>query len=686
MKRLGPVVVLVGLVGPLAAGYPAFRGEAAQNRKKDRTVLVDVIVKKDGLQVPDLRPEEFEVQADGRKASVQAFEKVLLGSPDDTGGPLPRRLAVVFHDLNYSASGTKPKDEQDIVNELSALAAEGTEVMIFRLDRFHGLSVLQSFTRREDLIKAAAAKALDKSGVDSFADYSFADLKRFVFLKTVGGLLSAASVLKNLPGRKSLLLISSGIPDLSSFNSAEVQPGNLGGLSQNFQEHEDRLAMDDPFNVFRGEKMRSGDQVLRRTTEFINALNIAVYALDPGVFAATASPSSAEYLFNTEKINVDARARTQTEDEAKGYQNLRFIAEETSGLYFRGANKFDDLRRELGADMTGYYALKISPPESRDDAAFHKLSVKVDRRDVDVRARKGYRQFSPEDERNMLLSGAFYGPEFHKDVPFQAEFIPVIGKTGLIEPWMGIALPVRQIFGPGTPDEGTRTFVLHATLEELGGEAPGFRGKYIIPIKVTPDFVESIPARRFIWLYYKGPNVPPIGKKYRAVYVLFDEATNKVGAWTSVFTRQDISAGQKAAILNCVLGSPGKDPARGEASFALNPKTGILEYGPLVFYPRITGQYSAAQDAFVFLQVFSPSGREAVSPEYQIEGPGPGTRTVSVESLAEEWNEKTKVWSGLVKLSLADIAPGDLGIRIAIPGPASDERFVRRLPLTKLFN
>lgn len=673
------------LVSILAVGGKGFSvAGPSQERAAPKTVLVDLVAVKGGLPVADLTREDFEVQADGKKVPLESLERVVAGSPDAQGRLSTKRLAVLFHDLNYSASGVKPKDEQDIVAELAALSAGGAEIMVLKLDRFRGLSILQPFTREEGLVRAAAAKAMDKSGVDAFADYSFADLKRYVFLKTVGGLLSAGSVLKGLPGRKTLLLISSGIPDLSSFGPTDVQAGNLAALSEDFRDHEDRLTLDDPFNVFRGEKLRSGDQVLRRTAEFINAQNIAVYALDPGVFAATASPSSAEYLFNTEKREVEARARLQADDEAKGFQNLRLLAEETSGVYFRGANKFADLRRDLEADLGAYYALRIAPPKSGPGPAFHKVAVKVARRDLEVRARKGYRQFSPEDEKAMLLSGAFYGPELFKDIPFQADFVPLVGKTGLLEPWVGIALPLRQIFGTEAPDKGTRTLTLHVSLEELGGEAPGFRAKYSIPLNVTQDFIASLAARKYIWMYYKGPDVPPVGKRYRAIYVLYDEATGKVGGWTSLFTRQDISAGQKAALLNCVLGSPGRERARGEAAFSLNPKTGILEYGPLEFYPRLTGQFSAAQDAFLFLQVFSPLGREALSPEFQLEGPRVGSRTVPVETVAESWNEKTKVWSGVVRLSLSDVPPGDVLVRVALPGPPADERFVRRLPLTKL--
>ena len=686
MKKFCLSAGLVALLCSLAADECSSSGLfAGQGRTGPKTVLVDVIAAKDGLSVIDLTRDDFEVTADGKKAAVESAERVVPGVRDGQGRLYPKRLAVVFHDLNYSTSGTKPKDEEDIVRELAALAEGGTEVMVLQLDRFRGLSVLQPFTREAALVQAAAATAMDKSGVDAFADYSFADLKRWVFLKTVGGLLSASSVLKGLPGRKSLLLISRGIPDLSSFNLSEVQPGNLAGLSQDLREHEDRLEMNDPFNVFRGEKMRSGDEVLRRTVEFINALNITVYALDPGVFSAASPLSSTEYLFNTEKREVEARARSQSEDEGKRVQNLRLLAEETGGFYFRGANKYSDFRRDLGADLSGYYILKVVPPKpSGAEAAFHKVSVKVGRGGLDVRARKGYRAFSAEDEKNLLLSGAFYGPELFKDLPFQADFFPLVGPTGLLEPWVGIALPLRQIFGPETPGKGTRTLTLHVSLEELGGEAPGFRAKYSIPINVTQDFIASLPTRKYLWLYYKGPDVPPVGKKYRAIYVLYDEATGKAGGWTSLFTRQDISAGQKAALLTCVLGSPGRERARGEAAFFLNPKTGVLEYGPLEFFPRLTGLFSAAQDAFLFLQVFTPHGREALSPEYQLESPRAGSRTVPVETIAESWNEKTKVWSGVVKLSLYDVPPGEAVIRVAIPGPAGDERFVRRLLLTKL--
>jgi len=688
MKKPFPAAGLALLVGVLSAGQVQSPGLDPRKQERDsRTILIDVIAEKDGLPVTDLSKDDFEVLADGKSIALESLARITPVAPDSSAGIFRKRLAVVFHDLNYSASGIRPEDEKEIVRELVALADRGIDLMVLQLDRFRGLSVLQSFTREEKLIRAAAVKAMDKTGVDSFADYSFADLKRWVFKKTVGGLIAVCAVLKSRPGRKSLLFVSSGIPDLASFDQADmadIGKAGLGGLSRRLQEHEDRLELADPFNVFRGEKMRSGDEVLRKTIEFISAQTVAVYSLDPGVFASAASPSSAEYLFDTEKKNVEAQARTQAEDKSKGIQNLRFLAEETSGLYFRGADKFAELRQKLGADLDSYYALRIILDKKGAEGGFHKLTVKVGRRGLDIRARNGYRVFSAAEEKNMTLSGAYHGPELFKEVPFEAEFIPYLGESGRIEPWIAVALPVHEIFESGALGTGPRTFTLHVSLEEPGGDAPGFRGKYGIPIKVTTDFIASLPKMRFLWMYFKGPDIVPLGKKYRAIYVLYDEEKAAAGAWTTLFTFPDISDGQKAALVNCVLGSPGRDPARGEAIFSLNPKTGLLEYGPLMFYPRVTGQFSAAQDAFVFLQIFSPRGRDALAPEFQIWGPGPERRTVPGETPAESWNEKTKVWNGLIKLSLKDVAPGDIVLRVAIPGPASSGRFVRTIPLAKL--
>ena len=42
------------------------------------------------------------------------------------------------------------------------------------------------------------------------------------------------------------------------------------------------------------------------------------------------------------------------------------------------------------ADTSVYYLIAVDPPSGTPDGRFHEVNVKVNRRNVDVRARRGY--------------------------------------------------------------------------------------------------------------------------------------------------------------------------------------------------------------------------------------------------------------------------------------------------------
>jgi len=66
------------------------------------------------------------------------------------------------------------------------------------------------------------------------------------------------------------------------------------------------------------------------------------------------------------------------------------LAVDTGGYAIRHTNKFADALAEIGRDTSNYYVIGYSPANASNDGSFRKISVRVKRPGLRVRARRGY--------------------------------------------------------------------------------------------------------------------------------------------------------------------------------------------------------------------------------------------------------------------------------------------------------
>jgi hypothetical protein len=71
--------------------------------------------------------------------------------------------------------------------------------------------------------------------------------------------------------------------------------------------------------------------------------------------------------------------------------NLRALAENTDGLAVVDTNDLDKGMKRIVDDLTSYYLLGYTSTNGKLDGRYRKISVRVKRPGVDVRARRGYR-------------------------------------------------------------------------------------------------------------------------------------------------------------------------------------------------------------------------------------------------------------------------------------------------------
>jgi VWFA-related protein len=110
---------------------------------------------------------------------------------------------------------------------------------------------------------------------------------------------------------------------------------------------------------------------LRDIARDANWNNVSIYPFDPT--GLTTSPG---------------RSRQDT---------LRYLADETDGRAIVNRNTFDEGLAQIARDSSVYYLLGYSSTHSAPDGKFHEIEVRVKKRGLDVRARKGYWAITEED-------------------------------------------------------------------------------------------------------------------------------------------------------------------------------------------------------------------------------------------------------------------------------------------------
>ena len=383
-------------------------------------VQVDAVVTdKNGELITDLRPDEVQIFEDGHQQNITNFSFVNpeassvrplpSGPPDKNAPPLPptklhpedvrRTIALVVDDLGLSFRST-----YDVRNALKKFVDQqmqpGDLVAIIRTSG--GIGALQQFTADkrqlhaaiervkwyvngrssvgafapmegkipgEDRLKGADAKQVANEDLNQFREDVFA-------VGTLGAVSYVVRGMRELPGRKSILLMSDGF----KISSADDPERNFRTL----------LAL-----------RRLIDQANRATVVIytMNASGLQVYGLTAA--DATSGRSSEE----VEQMLSDRRTSA-----FESQDGLNYLARETGGLAIHNTNDLSGGIRRVIEDQKSYYLIGYRPQESTFDAksgrrTFHKLSLKVTRPGkFSVRMRNGFYGISEADERALAVT------------------------------------------------------------------------------------------------------------------------------------------------------------------------------------------------------------------------------------------------------------------------------------------
>lgn len=457
-KTLLAFLLTISFLAQTAAQDPVKQGDVV--RVDTNLVQIDVVVTdKNGKQVTDLKPEDFEVSEDGKKRQITHFSYIDAVTPiantDASSAPseskqgaepvkparlkreqVRRTVALVLDDLGLSFESLeyarqamrKFVDEQMQPNDMVAVLRTSA-----------GVGVLQQFTSDKRQLHAAIERVrwnpIGRGGISPVGTLNEqsigADIRDNIqFIEemeesragqysvgTIGTINAIIRGLGEMPGRKSVVLIS------EAFRMFTAQGRNVDLV-----------------------------QALRRLTDEANANSVAIYTIDasglqsytfeasdrvagysylidPQVLAASGGPgeglgaggvrgnppprtlprvdslsAQAEQDSGAAFRRLAALSAMREQQAGETYTVLSYLAERTGGIFERNRNDLGTSIERIMQDQQGYYLLGYRPDESTLQAnagrRLHHLNVKVKRSGTRVRSRASYLGISDEDRRS----------------------------------------------------------------------------------------------------------------------------------------------------------------------------------------------------------------------------------------------------------------------------------------------
>lgn len=390
-------------------------------------IQVDVTVTdKNGKIVTDLKPEDFEVYENKEKQKITNFSFISTDAQTLSATPRPkekslsttilptvtlrpeqikRTVALVVDDLTLSFESTyyvrralkKFVDEQMQDGDLVAIIRTGGGIgalQQFTSDRRQlyaaiekvrwnpaGSGKVGAFAPIEPTLleqaRAAGAEVTDEQlAAEKVTNQRNSDFQGSIFATgTLGALNYIIGGMRELPGRKSIMLMSDGF--------------KLTVMGESGFTETSRIL-----------------ESLRRLTDLANRASVVIYTMDArglqtlGLSAAdSTSDQSLEEL--QEKITDRRNELFDTQ------QGLTYLAQQTGGAAIINNNDLAGGISKMLAEQKGYYLLGYEPDDETFDPKtrrFNRLNVKVNRPGLKVRYRSGF--FGITDEAMPATTNA----------------------------------------------------------------------------------------------------------------------------------------------------------------------------------------------------------------------------------------------------------------------------------------
>lgn len=561
---------------PKPAPTPTPQADTDVVKISTNLIQVDVTVTdSNGRIVTDLKPEEVEIYENGKKQTVTNFSfvssnKPVTGQPtgptktvDKIPVPQPqaivplqssirRTMAIVIDDLSMSwesVAFTKEALKKFVAEQIQ----DGDLVAILRTGG--SIGTLQRFTTDKNVLYAAINKVkynpMGTGGVTAFEPLE------------PTGTQTLNSGMGGLPGDADAQT-ETFLASAQSRRSAIFASGTLGALSyvvagmKELPGRKSVVLFSDGFDLFERDRDGSPSTGLtmlgvRKLIEEANRAAVVFYPIDPrGLQVGLMQAADNTRSMRPSEIQSAMTARRQRVFDSQN--GVNFLARETGGFAtFNNNNLYGGMRRAL--EDQSYYLVGYVPDSDTFDAAtskFNKLDVKVLRKGAEVRYRSGF--FGVTDTKKIV------SPTPDSSIGYRSQL-----RDALLSPFVvnGITLRLNSLFGStdgndlyvrsllyidandlsfkDEPD-GQKTFSFEVLATSFGstGQLVDQIGKtYTGTIKL--DIYKQLLTNGLIY-HFKFPAKKAGGYQYRVA--IRDAASGKIGAASQFVQVPDLGGGK----------------------------------------------------------------------------------------------------------------------------------------------
>jgi VWFA-related protein len=434
---------------------------------------------------------------------------------------------------------------------------------------------------------APMAGSFDTSGesidINSSEEDTNRTLRSFMSLGTASFLIDS---MKQLPGRKSMVLISGGLPILSA------KPGNSAGAVSLF------------LNALSDRATRAGVA--------INTMDIR--GLQASVGVASFEDTPANSAMGTTSQPGRGRLPDESQfgyknpfDQMEAHQGLRVLANETGGIAVLNKNNFDEgLGKIIGAS-DAYYLLAYTPSDSNFKGDFRKVEIRVKNKDLKVLSRRGY--FAREDRpvaepvtKQEQVLAAIKSPVAHRDVDLEAMVLYKAAEPakGAID--ISIMVDPRKLtFETVNGKKQTNYDVVGFVFDELGK----LRGGFNETLTASLTAAELDRATREGGLAYTTGTTLPAGT-YQIRLAVRDNKSGGIGTVSRYVEVPDLSKGKLAAS-SMLLGAAVAGEMNATRLTPLSPSRRIsrkedLRYAVVIYNPKLKGGQPQLQTRLIISQ------------------------------------------------------------------------------------
>ena len=362
-------------------------------------VQVDAVVmdSKD-KPVTDLRKEDFVILQDGKPQVITNFSFIntkdgvvrtatAKPAPAAKGAKLPppppaiatrpkqvrRTVALVVDDLGLSFESIA-RVRQSLKRYVDREMQPGDVVGIIRTGS--GMGSLQQFTSNKQLLYAAIDhvkyNSFGRVGISSIEPLqgidpqntietaNFDNERAQIFSAgTLGAIQYVVEGLRELPGRKSVVLFSENL----------------------------KL-------MYGGEQSQRVQDSIRRLGDAANRASVVIYSIDPRGLVYTGLTAADNTSGRTPR-QISRIPMQRSKEIFDSQEGMVILAHETGGLFMQNTNDIDGALRKVMQDGEGYYLIGYHPDASTFDAKtgrpkFHSMQVRVKRAGLHVRNRSGF--------------------------------------------------------------------------------------------------------------------------------------------------------------------------------------------------------------------------------------------------------------------------------------------------------